>query len=172
MTRADCKLNLVQSLNTNGFFVSSQQLYLRAALVLFCFSWNDTWLPIPTDHLMAFNCCSSPVDLVRVTWKKTWVIRCFWRCSRFAKFEFTTVTSWINCMYRQESVKKFFTIVIKEWLKQTSEKYSKDLKVMESLNGHGKATQYQMSWLESLHNNNNTGKWNKLEQISVHDYKV
>lgn len=70
VTRADCKLNLVHSLNTNGFFVSSQQLYLRAALVLFCFSWNDTWLPIPTDHLMAFNCCSSPVDLVRVTWKK------------------------------------------------------------------------------------------------------
>lgn len=46
------------------------------------------------------------------------------------------------------------------------------MKVMESLNGHGKATQYQMSWLESLHNNNNTGKWNKLTQIGVHDYKV
>lgn len=44
------------------------------------------------------------------------------------------------------------------------------MKVMESLNGHGKATQYQMSWLESLHNN--TGKWNKLTQIGVHDYKV
>lgn len=45
------------------------------------------------------------------------------------------------------------------------------MKVMESLNRHGKATQYQMSWLESLHNNS-TGKWNKLEQIGVHDYKV
>lgn len=46
------------------------------------------------------------------------------------------------------------------------------MQVMESLNRHGKATQYQMSWLESLHNNNNTGKWNKLTQIGVHDYKV
>lgn len=113
VTRADCKLNLVHSLNTNGFFVSSQQLYLRAALVLFCFSWNDTWLPIPTDHLMAFNCCSSPVDLVRVTWKKKESSAVFWRCSRFAKFEFTPVTSWINCMYRQESVKKFLQLLLR-----------------------------------------------------------
>lgn len=153
------------------FFVSSQQLYLRAALVLFCFSWNDTWLSIPTDHLMAFNCCISPVDLARVTWKK-WVIRCFLTLQPVCKI-------WIYHRYLLDKLhvppricKEIFTIVIKEWLKETSEKYSKDMKVMESLNRHGKATQYQMSWLESLHNNNNTGKWNKLEQISVHDYKV